>query len=190
MLSYILPFIFQIVIVVFIHEYGHYYFAKRFGVGVTDFSIGFGKEVFGFNDRTGTRWKFSAIPAGGYVKMFGDESAASTADIDKLTEMSDTDKQRSFHYKSLGQKAAIVAGGPLFNFILTIGIFTYFIFVNGITSTAPIVGEVLEKSAAQEAGLIAGDEILSINDGKIESFQDISLAISTNLGNISKYFSF
>ena len=84
MLSYILPFIALIVVVVFIHEYGHYYFAKRFGVGVTDFSIGFGKEMFGWNDKSGTRWKVCLIPLGGYVKFFGDRNVYSQADNEKI----------------------------------------------------------------------------------------------------------
>ena len=84
MLSYILPFVALIVIVVFIHEYGHYYFAKRYGVGVTDFSIGFGKEIFGWNDKSGTRWKVCVIPLGGYVKFFGDRNVYSQADNEKI----------------------------------------------------------------------------------------------------------
>ena len=84
MLSYILPFIVLIIVVVFIHEYGHYYFARRYGVGVTDFSIGFGKELFGWNDKSGTRWKICCIPLGGYVKFFGDRNVYSQADQEKI----------------------------------------------------------------------------------------------------------
>ena len=118
MLSYILPFIALIVVVVFIHEYGHYYFAKRFGVGVTDFSIGFGKEMFGWNDKSGTRWKFCIIPLGGYVKFFGDRNVYSQADNEKITkEYSKEDQDKLFVLKPLYQRALIVFGGPLANFL-------------------------------------------------------------------------
>ena len=124
MLSYILPFIVLIVIVVFIHEYGHYYFAKRFGVGVTDFSIGFGKEMFGWNDKSGTRWKVCVIPLGGYVKFFGDRNVYSQADNDKIIkEYSKEDQDKLFVLKPLYQRALIVFGGPLANFLLAILIF-------------------------------------------------------------------
>ena len=124
MLSYILPFIALIVVVVFIHEYGHYYFAKRFGVGITDFSIGFGKEMFGWNDKSGTRWKVCVIPLGGYVKFFGDRNVYSQADNNKITkEYSKEDQDKLFVLKPLYQRALIVFGGPLANFLLAILIF-------------------------------------------------------------------
>ena len=124
MLSYILPFIALIVIVVFIHEYGHYYFAKRFGVGVTDFSIGFGKEIFGWNDKSGTRWKICAIPLGGYVKFFGDRNVYSQADNEKIIkDYNKEDQDKLFVLKPLYQRALIVFGGPLANFLLAILIF-------------------------------------------------------------------
>lgn len=182
MLHTILSFLVIISIIVFIHEYGHYLIARLCGVKIETFSIGFGKEVFGFTDRHGTHWKFSVLPMGGYVKMYGDESAASTADIKKLQEMDEAERKISFHYKPLWQKSLIVFGGPLFNFLLTIIIFTWFIFSNGLASTEPVVGKVLEDSAALEAGLREDDRILRINDSDIETFQDISLQIATNLG--------
>ena len=124
MLSYILPFIALIVVVVFIHEYGHYYFAKRYGVGITDFSIGFGKEMFGWNDKSGTRWKVCVIPLGGYVKFFGDRNVYSQADNDKIIkEYSNVDQGKLFVLKPLYQRALIVFGGPLANFLLAILIF-------------------------------------------------------------------
>ena len=124
MLSYILPFIALIVVVVFIHEYGHYYFAKRYGVGVTDFSIGFGKEMFGWNDKSGTRWKVCVIPLGGYVKFFGDRNVYSQADNEKIIkEYSEEDQDKLFVLKPLYQRALIVFGGPLANFLLAILIF-------------------------------------------------------------------
>ena len=121
MLSYILPFIILILIVVFIHEYGHYYFAKKFGVGVTDFSIGFGKEIFGFNDKSGTRWKFCLIPLGGYVKFFGDRNVFSQAEQEELLKKySKEDQEKLFVVKPLYQRSIIVAAGPFANFVLAI----------------------------------------------------------------------
>ena len=102
MLSYILPFILLILVVVFIHEYGHYYFAKKYGVGVTDFSIGFGKEIFGWNDKSGTRWKICWIPLGGYVKFFGDRNVFSQADQENiLKRYSEEEQKKLFVIKPL-----------------------------------------------------------------------------------------
>ncbi|MDG1287799.1 MAG: RIP metalloprotease RseP [Rickettsiales bacterium] len=178
----ILSFVFVLSVIVFIHEFGHYIIARWCGVKIEVFSIGFGKEIFGFNDKAGTRWKFSLLPLGGYVKMFGDQGAASTPDGKALKKMTKKQKAVSFHFKPLWKKALIVAGGPLFNFLTTIAVFTWFAFNNGITSTEPFIGEVIKESAAQEAGLRKGDRFLSINGEKIEVFHDIPMQIMTNLG--------
>ena len=128
MFSYILPFLLLILVVVFIHEYGHYYFAKRYGVGVTDFSIGFGKEIFGWNDKSGTRWKICWIPLGGYVKFFGDRNVFSQADQEKILEKYNANERKKlFVLKPLYQRALIVFGGPLANFLLALVIFFQFI---------------------------------------------------------------
>jgi regulator of sigma E protease len=178
----IAAFVVVISVIVFIHEFGHYIVAKACGVRITAFSLGFGKEIFGWNDKSGTRWKVSLLPLGGYVKMFGDSSEASNPDVNALEAMSEADKKRAFHFKPLYQKALIVAAGPAFNFLLTIGIFTYFILSNGLPSIEPVVGKIMEKSAAQEAGLQVGDRINMVNDKQVHSFNDISYYISTNLG--------
>ncbi len=178
----ILSFVVILSVIVFIHEFGHYIIAKLSGVKIEVFSIGFGREIFGWNDKTGTRWKFSLLPFGGYVKMFGDAGAASNPDNDILSKMTAEEKVISFYFKPLWNKALIVAGGPIFNFLLTIIIFAWFAYSNGITSTQPIVGEVMENSAAQEAGLLTGDRILKVNNAKIETFHDIPTQILTNLG--------
>ena len=124
MFEFVLPFIILIIVVVFVHEYGHYYFARRYGVGVTDFSIGFGKELFGWNDKSGTRWKVCWIPLGGYVKFFGDRNVFSQADRDEiLKKYNEKDREKLFTLKPLYQRAWIVFGGPLANFILAIFIF-------------------------------------------------------------------
>ncbi|MDE3061199.1 MAG: site-2 protease family protein, partial [Pseudomonadota bacterium] len=169
-------------VVVFIHEFGHYFVAKLCGVKIEAFSIGFGKEIIGWNDRSGTRWKISLLPLGGYVKMFGDASAASTADVEALERMSEAEQKKTFYHKKLPAKAAIVAAGPFFNFLLTIALFTYFIMTVGLPSVEPVVGAIMPHSPAQSAGLEAGDRILSINKTAVSSFNDIPYLISTNLG--------
>ena len=141
-MSYIIPFIILLTIVVFIHEYGHYYFAKRYGVAVTDFSIGFGKEIFGFNDKSGTRWKFCLIPLGGYVKFFGDRNVFSQEEQNEiLKKYSKADQQKLFVTKPLYQRALIVAGGPLANFLLALFIFSsIYMFVGKDFTPAKIEG--------------------------------------------------
>lgn len=168
-------------VIVFIHEFGHYIIAKWAGVKIETFSIGFGKELYGWNDRTGTRWKLSALPLGGYVKMYGDASEASTPS-EALLNMPDEEKAKTFHFKPLYKKSAIVAAGPLANFLLTIVILTGFIYTKGITSTEPVVGGVNNDTPAAMAGLKAGDRVMSINGSAVDTFNDIPNAIMTNLG--------
>lgn len=168
--------------IVFIHEFGHYIIAKICGVKIEAFSIGFGKELFGFTDRSGTRWKFSLLPLGGYVKMYGDASEASNADADAIEHMTDEQKKYTFHHKPLYRKAAIVAAGPAFNFLLTIAILTWFIMSGGLPSVEPVIGGVMPNSPAEKAGLILGDRVVQINDVTIKRFNDIPYTISTNLG--------
>lgn len=169
--------------IVFVHEFGHYIVARWCGVRVETFSIGFGREVWGYTSkRSGTRWKFSALPFGGYVKMFGDSTAASTADTDVLSQMTESERKVSFHHKPLWAKAAVVAAGPIANFILTIGIFTYFLFTIGMASTEPTIGEIMNNTPAAESRLKVGDRILRVDDRKIENFNDIPKAIMINTG--------
>lgn len=178
-----LAFIIILSVIVFVHEFGHYLVARLCGVRITDFSIGFGKELWGFHDRHGTRWKVSLLPFGGYVKMFGDASEASTANKDALAQMSAEEKKVSFHFQPLPKKAAIVTAGPIFNFILTIAIFTYFVFSNGLETTEPLVGDVIPDTPATTAGLQKGDRILAVDGKKVRRFNDIPLLIATNVGN-------
>ena len=154
-MSFILPFIVLIIVVVFIHEYGHYYFAKKYGVGVTDFSIGFGKELFGWNDKSGTRWKICWIPLGGYVKFFGDRNVFSQADQEELLKKyNKEDQEKLFVTKPLYQRSLIVAGGPIANFVLAIFIFLFIYMFAGKDFTPAIIDEVQKDSPAEIAGCL------------------------------------
>jgi regulator of sigma E protease len=174
-------FIIIVSFIVFVHEFGHYIVAKWAGVKIDTFSLGFGKEIWGWNDKSGTRWKISSLPMGGYVKMFGDATEASTP-VAEITELTPEEKEKAFYFKPLYKKAAIVVAGPLFNFLLTIVILTGFIFTRGILSTEPVIGEVMKDTPAAEAGLQPDDRILTINGDKVEFFSDISRMLLTNLG--------
>ena len=175
MLSYILPFIVLIIVVVFIHEYGHYYFAKRYGVGVTDFSIGFGQELFGWNDKSGTRWKICWIPLGGYVKFFGDRNVYSQADQEKIIKKySGEDREKLFVLKPLYQRALIVFGGPLANFLLALIIFFSIYTFVGKDFTPAVINEVQDDSPAMMGGLKQNDIILEIDGNKVESIMEVS----------------
>jgi len=179
--TFILPFLVLISLVVFIHEYGHYYVAKKFGVGATDFSIGMGKELFGFNDKSGTRWKFCLIPIGGYVKFFGDRNVYSQAEQKKLlNQYSPEDQKKLFAVKPLHQRALVIVAGPAANFLLAIVIFTFIYMFAGKDFTPGKIDEVQENSPAEVIGLKKNDVIYSINDNKVKSITDISVYINTS----------
>ena len=179
-LTFIIPFLVLITVVVFIHEYGHYYFARLYGVGVTDFSIGFGKEIFGFNDKFGTRWKFCAIPLGGYVKFFGDRNVFSQAEQEELLKKyNKNDQEKLFVTKPLYQRSLIVAAGPFANFILAILIFSFIYMFAGKDFTPAQIQEVQKNSPAFEAGVKKNDIIISINKNKVNSILDVSTYINT-----------
>ncbi len=185
MINYILPFIILILIVVFIHEYGHYYFAKKFGVGVTDFSIGFGKEIFGWNDKSGTRWKICWIPLGGYVKFFGDRNVYSQADHKEiLQKYSEEDQKKLFTLKPLYQRSLIVFGGPLANFVLALVIFFSIYTFVGKDFTPAVINEVQKDSPAMAGGLKQNDVILEIDGNKVESIMDVSKFITMSTDEI------
>ena len=179
MFEFVLPFILLIVVVVFVHEYGHYYFARRYGVGVTDFSIGFGKELFGWNDKSGTRWKVCWVPLGGYVKFFGDRNVFSQTDRDEILKKYDEkDREKLFTLKPLYQRSLIVFGGPLANFILAILIFLMINIFVGKDFTPAMISEVTKNSPAQVAGLKKNDIIISIDDNEVKSILDVSKFIT------------
>ena len=185
MLSYIIPFIVLILIVVFIHEYGHYYFARKYGVGVTDFSIGFGKEIFGWNDKFGTRWKICWIPLGGYVKFFGDRNVYSQADHEEiLKKYSKEEQEKLFTLKPLYQRTLIVFGGPLANFLLALVIFFSIYTFIGKDFTPAVINEVQKESPAMIGGLKEGDVILEIDNNEVQSILDVSKYIMMSTDDV------
>jgi regulator of sigma E protease len=184
--GYIVPFLFVLTIVVFFHELGHFLIARWCGVKVQAFSIGFGPEIVGFNDRYGTRWKLSAIPLGGFVKFFGDENAASVPDRDAAALMTEEEKKVSFVFKPVGSRAAVVAAGPIANFILAIAIFAIIFGTVGRQMTSARVDTVQPGSAAQAAGFKPGDLVTSINGEAIDSFADMQRIVSVSAGETLK----
>lgn len=180
--DYIVPFLFVLTVLVFVHEFGHYFIARRNGVRVDVFSIGFGPELFGWFDRAGTRWKVSAIPLGGYVKMFGDSDASSGLPVAGLARMSQAERDVSFHYKRLGQRAAIVAAGPAANFVFAIVVLAALFMTFGQPFTPAQVGQVQSGSAAERAGIKPGDVIVSINGDGVQSFEDVQQDVRLNPG--------
>ena len=182
LIGYIIPFLFVLTIVVFFHELGHFLVARWAGVKVLTFSLGFGPELFGFNDRQGTRWKVSAIPLGGYVKFFGDDSEASTPSSEALAGMSEEDRKHSFHHKKVGPRAAIVAAGPIANFLLAIAIFTVLFTFFGKPSTTARVDTVQPGSAAAAAGFQSGDVVMAIDGNAIGSFSEMQRIVSIRAG--------
>ena len=179
-ISYGPPFLFVLTVVVFFHELGHFLIARWCGIGVETFSVGFGRELIGWTDRQGTRWKVSLIPLGGYVKFEGDSDETSTPDQETIDQMTEAERARSFHTKPLWARSAVVAGGPIANFILAIVIFSAVFAINGRQLTAPIVDKVNPGSAAEEAGLKTGDRVVSIDGAPIESFLDLQRIVSTS----------
>jgi len=182
--GYLVPFLFVLTIVVFIHELGHFLVGRWCGVGVTAFSIGFGPELIGWNDRHSTRWKISAIPLGGYVKFAGDVNGASVPDAETLARMTPAERAVSFHHQSVAKRAAIVAAGPIANFLLAILVFAGITYVSGRYLLAPRIESVQAESAAARAGFEAGDLVQSINGRPIASFADMQRIISSSAGDV------
>jgi len=183
LIGYVIPFLFVLTIVVFFHELGHFLVARWAGVKVLTFSLGFGPELVGFNDRHGTRWKISAVPLGGYVKFFGDDSEASTPSADTLAAMTAEERAGSFHHKKVGPRAAIVAAGPFANFLLAIVIFTCLFTFFGKPSTTARVDKIEAGSAAAAAGFQVGDVVTAIDGTQIGSFSDMQRIVGTHAGD-------
>ncbi len=181
-LSYAIPFLFVLTVVIFFHELGHFLVARWCGVKVDAFSVGFGPELFGWNDRHGTRWRVAALPLGGYVRFHGDDNPASVADTDAINAMSPEERSTSFHTKPLSQRAAIVAAGPFANFLLAIVIFAFSFSLVGHYVTLPRVDTVQADSAAERAGILPGDLIIEIDGRDIETFSDLQRIVTASAG--------
>ena len=180
--GYILPFLFVLSLVVFFHELGHFLIGRWCGVKVDAFSLGFGPELFGFDDRYGTHWRLAALPLGGYVKLHGDANGASMTDAAAVAAMSPEDRAVSFIAQNVWKRAAIVAAGPIANFILAIVIFTGIFYMNGRAILLPTVDSVAADSAAEMAGFQPGDLILAIDGIKIDSFEEMQRIVQTASG--------
>lgn len=183
---YIVPFIVLLGILVFVHEFGHFLVARLSGVQVTDFSIGFGKQLWGFTDKHNTKWKICAIPLGGYCQFLGDADAASTGSSEEVKELSEEDKKKAFPFQNPWKKLAIVLGGPGFNYLFAIIVFTLMFAFLGKFSFPPVVGEVVAGGVADKAGIVKADRILSINGHEVESFSEITTEISLTTGGVAE----
>ena len=197
-LSSAVPFLLVLTVIIFVHEYGHFQVARWCGVGVDTFAVGFGKEICGTTDKHGTRWKLGWIPVGGYVKFEDDANAASMpsreveepeeqdAETSEPSEPSEEGVSRSetgFHSKPLPSRAAVVAAGPIANFILAIIIYSFAFMVYGAPVSLPIANEVQKGSAAEQAGVLPGDRFVDIDGHKMHKFADIQTRIWSNQGD-------
>lgn len=180
--GYVIPFLFVLSLVVFFHELGHFLVARWCGVRILVFSIGFGPEIIGFNDRQGTRWKISAIPLGGFVKFFGDENAASVPDSEALARMDPGERAQSFMFQPVAKRAAVVVAGPLANFALAIVIFAAVFMLYGKQTMSARVDAVQPDSAAAAAGFKPGDLVVAINGHAIDSFADMQRIVGESAG--------
>lgn len=182
--GYIIPFLFVLSLVVFFHELGHFLVGRWCGVRILVFSIGFGPEIIGFNDRYGTRWKISAIPLGGFVKFFGDDNVASVSSSARLAGMDEAARAECFVFQPVRKRAAIVVAGPLANFILAIAIFAGIFMLYGKQTMSARVDAVQPDSAAATAGFQPGDLVLAIDGHSVESFADMQRIVSASADEI------
>ncbi len=180
LLSYVVPFLIVLTIIVFIHEMGHYLVARWNNIAIKTFSIGFGKELVGFTDKHGTRWKISAIPLGGYVQFLGDMNVASVPDKDMIAKFPKEDAPRLFANKNVWQRIAVVLAGPLANIIFTFLILYALLLGYGRYYVPATFDEVLPNGVAQNAGLKSGDEVISVDGYKVRSFNDVQRLVSTS----------
>ncbi|THF59969.1 RIP metalloprotease RseP [Ollibium composti] len=179
----LVPFLFVLTVVVFVHEMGHYLVGRACGIGVNAFSIGFGPELIGFNDRHGTRWKLCAIPLGGYVKFVGDMNATSSPTDPETAGLSEAERKVAFHTQPVWKRAATVFAGPLFNFLLTIAVFAVLFAAYGRYVAEPMVASVTAGSPAAEAGIMPGDRFVSVDGEKVETFADVQRLVSGRAGD-------
>lgn len=178
-IEYFLGFIILITVLVFVHEWGHFIVARMFNTKVDVFSIGFGREIFGWTDKKETRWKVCWLPLGGYVKFHGDATAASTP-MDDLDDYDEEERKVSFHHKPLWQKALIIFAGPAINFVFAIFVFAALAISAGVPGTDPIVGGFTPDSAAEAAGIEIGDRILRVDRQNISEFSELPPILDAN----------
>ena len=179
--NYALPFVLVISVVVFVHEFGHYWIARRCGIKIESFSLGFGRKIFGWVDKHGTQWQVAWLPLGGYVKMFGDADPASTPD-ESVKTMTEEEKKVAFFHQSVGKRMAVVAAGPVTNYLFAMVVLAILFVFQGQPYSPAAAGEVLENSVAAQAGIQAGDTILSIGGRGVERFEDVKRHIGMNAG--------
>ena len=181
-LSVAVPFVVVLTLVVFIHELGHFLVARWCGIRVQAFSIGFGREIVGFFDRHGTRWKFCWIPLGGYVRFIDDETAASTSSPEAMSRLSPEDRKGAFQAQPLRSRAMVVAAGPAFNIVSAVIIYILTFWLIGTYGTAAVVDEVMPDSAAAHAGLKPGDRVTEIAGKPVEWFSDLQRIVNQSPG--------
>lgn len=184
-LTYLVPFIFVLSIVVFFHELGHFLVGRWCGVKVDAFSLGFGPELFAFTDRKGTRWRLAALPLGGYVKFHGDANGASMTDDEAAESMSASERSVTFFGQPVHKRAAIVAAGPIANLLLAVVIFAGTFYVYGRGVLLPRIDTVQVGSPAEIAGFKPGDLVVSVEGKAIESFNDLQRVVSTAEGALT-----
>jgi len=177
--SYVVPFLAVLTIIVFVHEMGHYLVARWNGIAVQAFSIGFGPELIGFNDRHGTRWKLSAIPLGGYVRFVGDMNAASVPDDEFIRRAGPELSDQLFVNKNVWRRISVVVAGPVANIIFTLLVLYALLLGYGRYTLPPVVGWVGPWSPAMVAGLESGDRILSVDGFQVRGFEDFQRLVST-----------
>jgi regulator of sigma E protease len=178
----VLPFILILSAIVFVHEFGHYWVARRCGIRIVTFSIGFGKPLFGWSDQHGTRWQVGWLPLGGYVKMFGDADPSSALPDETVAEMTDEEKKVSFFHQDVNKRMAVVIAGPVANYILAVVLIAVMFMFHGQAFTQPVITAVIENGVAAHAGLEIGDKVLSIDGEAITRFEDIVRIVTLNAG--------
>lgn len=181
---YVIPFLILLGILVFVHEFGHFIVARKLGVAVSAFSIGFGKTLWSTTDKKGTVWKISAIPLGGYCQFLGDaDESSSTAEVD-LSKYSEEEKKHLFSTQNPYKKLAIAVAGPLFNYLFAFVVFFGLFFFLGSYDIPPVVSGVIEDSPAARAGVIENDKILEINGKEIKDWNDITKEVSVSINDV------
>lgn len=175
---YLVGFLLLLGPLVTVHELGHYLVGRWFGVKADAFSVGFGKEIAGFTDKHGTRWKLSLLPLGGYVQFRGDMNPASVPDPKAIAAADAVDREGSFHHAALWKRALIVAAGPVTNIVVALAIFAAFFAINGrpnieFPENSTVVAKFAPDSVAEKAGVEVGDRIVAINDEPVADFSEL-----------------